>query len=168
MICLFTRVIWWVTERESTTLNENCPPPTCSPSTALIISIERNCILWLIQLFWSTWGTRVNVPLYATHACLECLTVAVTHLETSRLGCSISHGIVFTTTSRVLRYIAVLCVTALSYIAPSLNLLFHDESNFNSMYIQSILQTANINIYCMLSVATFIRTFWLRHQPLIT
>jgi hypothetical protein len=36
------------------------------PSTPSINFIERKCLhgsLWLIQPRWSTWGTRVNVPL---------------------------------------------------------------------------------------------------------
>ena len=53
----------------------------------------------------------------------------------------------------------------------NLNILSHEESTFNSMYIQSILWTVNINIYFMLTVATFKQSSWwpvtglLSHRP---
>ena len=54
--------LWWVTQSESTTLND---VELVHPSITLITSVERNCLhgsLWFIQPCWSTWGTRVNAP----------------------------------------------------------------------------------------------------------
>jgi len=98
---------------------------------------------------------------FICHTCLSQMFDCRSHSSgnvTSRMF-HLFHRTVFAT-SQVLRDIT-LWAMALCYIAPSLNLLSHDESNFYSMYIQSILQTVNINIYCMLSVATYIQSFWL-------
>jgi len=68
--CLFTRVICG----ESPKVNQRrwtkvCHRQLVHLSTSLITSVERNCLhgsLWLTQLRWSTWGTRVNTPLHTS------------------------------------------------------------------------------------------------------
>ena len=69
MTCLLIRVICGespkVNQRRWTKAGHRQLVP---PSTPLITSVERNCLhgsLWLIQPRWSTWGTRVNAPLFA-------------------------------------------------------------------------------------------------------
>ena len=57
--------LWWVTQSESTTLNESWPSPTC----LLVNPVDH--FRWnelftrftFVDSCWSTWGTRVNAPL---------------------------------------------------------------------------------------------------------